>query len=148
MVNKIIPSTLQTPLGYSIEPLGVFYHSRLLTRTPIWVSAFTSDGRGHNWGYELSWLSPAGRLQTAVISASMLYVSNQHFQRVMRHLGVEFENRILKFRQYLCLFCNLVPMRRIAKPDVWLDIRGHKYKAIYASNINSHKNPSLPPAGS
>ena len=64
----------------------------------------------------------------------MLHVSNRCFQRMMRHLGIELENRILKFRQYLFLFYDLVPWK-IAKPDVWLDKRGHKYKTMYAANI-------------
>jgi hypothetical protein len=134
MMNKLIPSASRIPLGYFVGLLGVFYRSHLLTRTPIWVSAIASDGRGHSWDYELSWLTPEGRLQSVVISAAMLHVSNQCFQRMMRRFGIELENRILKFRQYLFLFCDLVP-RKIAKPDLWLDSWGYKYKVMYAANI-------------
>jgi hypothetical protein len=134
MSKILISPAFWTPPGYFIRPEGVFYRNQLLTRTPIWPSAITSNERGHNWGHELSWQVSEERLQTVVISAAMLHVSNQCFQHVMRHIGVELVNRILKFRQYLFLFCELAP-RKIAKPDIWLDKRGYKYKVIYAANI-------------
>jgi len=121
MAKILISPAFWTPPGYFIRSEGVFYRNYLLTRTPIWPSAIASAERGHNWGYELSWLASEGRLQNVVISAALLHVSNHRFQRAMRRLGVELENRILKFRQYLFLFYDHAP-RKIAKPDVWLDI--------------------------
>lgn len=145
MAKILISPAFWAPPDYSIRSEGVFYRNDLLTLTPIWPSAITSNDRGHNWGYELSWLASEDHLQTTVISAALLHVSNQCFQRTMRRFGIELESRILKFRQYLFFYYDLVP-QKIAEPDVWLDIRGHKHKVIYAPNINSHKYSPPPSA--
>lgn len=145
MTNKgLIPTASRMPSGYTLRPEGVYYNGRLLTPTPIWVSAVTDNGRSRNWGFELTWLSSSGYLRDIVISMTLFHVSDKTFQRLMRRTGVELENRILKFRQYILLYLHPeFKPRKVARPDIWLDARG---RVIYGPKT-SCRNPSPLPAG-